>query len=105
MDPRPQSSDLHGGVTLDSASQQDAARAPRARGLRQNGRIMQRFLILLGLLLVAAGLAWPWLRRLPFGRLPGDIHIVRAGFSFSFPIVSCIILSILISLLLWIFRR
>jgi hypothetical protein len=66
---------------------------------------MQKFLILTGLLLVATGLAWPWLRRLPLGRLPGDIHVVREGFSFSFPIVTCIVLSIVISLLLWLFRR
>jgi hypothetical protein len=66
---------------------------------------MQKLLILTGLLLVAAGLAWPWLRRLPLGRMPGDIHVVRDGFSFSFPIVTCIVLSIVISLLLWLFRR
>ena len=66
---------------------------------------MRKFLVITGLLLVAAGLAWPWLRRIPFGRLPGDIHVVREGFSFHFPIVSCLILSIIISLLLWIFRR
>jgi hypothetical protein len=72
---------------------------------RRRGCIVQKFLIILGLLLVAAGLAWPWLRRIPFGRLPGDIHIVHEGFSFSFPIVSCIVASIVISLLLWLFRR
>jgi len=66
---------------------------------------MQKFLIIAGLVLVAAGLAWPWLRRLPFGRLPGDIHVVREGFSFSFPIVTCIVVSIVLSLILWIFRR
>jgi hypothetical protein len=66
---------------------------------------MQKFLIVTGLVLVAAGLAWPWLRRLPLGRLPGDIHIAREGFSFSFPIVTCIVISVLISLILWIFRR
>lgn len=66
---------------------------------------MQKILIVLGLALAVAGLAWPWLRRIPFGRLPGDIHIVRDGFSFHFPIVSCIVISILVSLLLWIFRR
>jgi hypothetical protein len=66
---------------------------------------MQKSLIVIGLLLVAAGLAWPWLRRIPFGRLPGDIHVVRDGFSFSFPIVTCIVISIIVSLLLWIFRR
>lgn len=66
---------------------------------------MQRFLILAGLLVFAAGLAWPWLSRLPFGRLPGDIHIVREGFSFHFPIVTCVVISVLLSILLWIFRR
>jgi hypothetical protein len=65
---------------------------------------MQKLLILAGLALVAVGLAWPWLRR-PCWRRPGDIHVVRDGFSFSFPIVTCIVLSILISILLWIFRR
>jgi hypothetical protein len=66
---------------------------------------MQRALILLGLAIAAVGLAWPWLRRLPFGRLPGDIHVVREGFSFHFPIVTCIVVSIVISVILWIFRR
>lgn len=66
---------------------------------------MQRVLIILGVLAIAAGLAWPWLRKLPFGRLPGDIHIVRAGFSFHFPIVTCIVVSVLVFLLIWFFRR
>lgn len=66
---------------------------------------MQRALIVLGLAIAAAGLAWPWLRRLPFGRLPGDIHVVREGFSFHFPIVTCIVVSIVVSLIFWMFRR
>ena len=66
---------------------------------------MQRTLIILGLAIAAIGVAWPWLRRLPFGRLPGDIHIVREGFSFSFPIVTCIVISVVVSILLWLFRR
>jgi len=66
---------------------------------------MQRLLIILGALILAAGLAWPWLRRLPFGRLPGDIHVVREGFGFHFPIVTCIVISVVITLILWIFRR
>jgi hypothetical protein len=66
---------------------------------------MQRLLIIAGLILLVAGLGWPWLSRLPFGRLPGDIHIVREGYSFHFPIVTCIVVSIVVSLLLWIFRR
>lgn len=66
---------------------------------------MQRALIVIGLLIAAAGLAWPWLSKLPLGRLPGDIHIVREGVSFHFPIVTCIVISVVLSLLVWLFRR
>lgn len=66
---------------------------------------MQRALILIGLLIAAVGLAWPWLSKLPLGRLPGDIHIVREGVSFHFPIVTGIVISLVISLLIWLFRR
>ena len=66
---------------------------------------MQRLLILTGLLILAAGLAWPWLKRLPFGRLPGDIHIVREGFSFHFPLMTCLVISIVVTLVLWLLRR
>jgi hypothetical protein len=66
---------------------------------------MQKLLIVLGLVLLAAGLFWPWLRRFPFGRLPGDIHVVRDGFSFNFPIVTCLVISVVVSIVLWFFRR
>jgi hypothetical protein len=66
---------------------------------------MQRLLIILGVVAIIVGIAWPWLRTLPFGRLPGDIHVVREGFSFHFPIVTCIVISVVVSALLWIFRR
>lgn len=66
---------------------------------------MQGLLVFAGLLLLAFGLGWPWLRRIPFGRLPGDINVVREGFSFHFPIVSCLLLSALVSLLWWLFHR
>jgi uncharacterized protein HemY len=66
---------------------------------------VQRLLIVIALLLLAAGLAWPWLSKLQFGRLPGDIHIVRDGFSFHFPIVTCILISLVLSLLFWLFHR
>jgi hypothetical protein len=62
---------------------------------------MQRLLIVLGLLLVVAGLLWPWLSRLPWGRLPGDISIVREGFSFHFPLMTSLLVSAGVSLLLW----
>ena len=66
---------------------------------------MQRVLIVVGMVMIAAGVAWPWLRKLPLGRLPGDIQIVKEGFSFHFPIVTCIVISLVVSLLLWLFRR
>jgi hypothetical protein len=66
---------------------------------------VQRALIVFGALMVAAGVAWPWLRKLPLGRLPGDIHVVREGFSFHFPIVTCLVVSVLLSLLIWFLRR
>ncbi|AKU13103.1 hypothetical protein AzCIB_3210 [Azoarcus sp. CIB] len=66
---------------------------------------MQRLLIILGLLVLAAGLFWPWLARIPFGRLPGDIHIHRDGFDFFFPITTGLLVSAILSLLIWLFRR
>jgi hypothetical protein len=58
----------------------------------------------LGILFLAAGLFWPLFSRY-LGRLPGDIVVRREGWTVFFPIVTCIVLSFLISLLLWIFRR
>ncbi|GIX28441.1 DUF2905 domain-containing protein [Pelomicrobium sp. G1] len=66
---------------------------------------MARWLIIIGLVLVLIGLAWPWLSKLGLGRLPGDIHIEREGFSFYFPITTSIIVSLVLTLLFWIFRR
>ena len=66
---------------------------------------MQRLLVALGILLVAAGLAWPWLSRLPWGRLPGDFSIERPGFSFHFPLMTSLIVSVVLSLLLWWWRK
>ena len=62
-------------------------------------------LIILGTTLVVAGLMWPWLRRLPLFHLPGDIVIDRPGFKFFFPITTMLIVSAVISLLSWLFRR
>jgi hypothetical protein len=66
---------------------------------------MQRFLIGLGLLLLFAGLAWPWLGRIGLGRLPGDILIQRDGTTFYFPLVTCLLISIVLSGLFWLFNR
>lgn len=66
---------------------------------------MAKNLILLGLVLVAAGLLWPWLQKIPFGRLPGDIIIKREGFRLYLPLASCLLVSMVISLILWFFRK
>jgi len=66
---------------------------------------MQRILIIAGIALLVIGATWPWLSKLPLGRLPGDIRIVREGFSFYFPITTCVVISLVLTLLFWIFRR
>jgi hypothetical protein len=62
------------------------------------------FLIVAGVLLLSAGLLWPLVSRY-LGRLPGDVVLRRGSWTFVFPIVTCLVLSLLLSLLLWIFRR
>jgi hypothetical protein len=66
---------------------------------------MQRFLIVLGLAILAVGLLWPWLSRLPLGRLPGDFAYEREGLRVYFPFVTMLIVSVVVSFLLWLFRR
>ena len=66
---------------------------------------MNRSLIVIGLLCVLVGVLWPWLRHLPLGRLPGDILIVRENFRFSLPLTSCIVVSLVLSFLVWLFRK
>jgi hypothetical protein len=65
---------------------------------------VRSLLIAVGILLVAAGLFWPILSRY-VGKLPGDIVVRREGWSFAFPIVTCLVISMILSLLLWLFRR
>ena len=66
---------------------------------------MQRALIVIGILAVLAGLLWPWLGKLPFGRLPGDIVIDRPGLKMFFPLTTMIVVSAVLSLLAWLLRR
>ena len=61
-------------------------------------------LIAAGVALLAAGLLWPFLSRY-VGRLPGDIVVRKPGVTFAFPIVTCIVISIILTLVLWLFRR
>ena len=70
---------------------------------------MARTLIILGAILIVAGLLWPWILKLGLGRLPGDIVIERDGFRFYFPIVTGLLVSLVVSFVvsavLWLFRR
>lgn len=66
---------------------------------------MQRTIIIIGIALILIGLLWPWIAKLPLGRLPGDIMIDRPGFKLYFPITTMVLVSLLISLLIWLFRK
>ncbi|HML13061.1 MAG TPA: DUF2905 domain-containing protein [Xanthobacteraceae bacterium] len=66
---------------------------------------MARTLIIIGLAIVAVGVLWPWLGKLGLGRLPGDIVIERGNTSFYFPIVTCVLISVVLSLVMWLFGR
>ena len=66
---------------------------------------MQRTLIAIGTLILLAGLLWPWLSKLGLGRLPGDISVEGENSFFYFPIVTCIVVSIVLSVVLWFIRK
>jgi hypothetical protein len=66
---------------------------------------MARWLIILGVVLIVAGLLWPWLTRLGLGRLPGDIVIERENFRLYIPIATSIVISVVLSLVLWLLDR
>ena len=65
---------------------------------------IRALLLAAGIVLVTMAIAWPVVSRY-FGRLPGDVVVRRPGFTFVFPIVTCLLLSLLVTLLLWLFRR
>ena len=66
---------------------------------------MNRLLIWLGVIFVAAGICWPWLRRIRLFHLPGDIVVNRPGFQVYLPLTTMVILSIALSVVAWILRR
>ena len=66
---------------------------------------MARILIVLGLVLLLAGLLWPYLSQIGLGRLPGDIVIERKNVTLYFPLMTCLLLSVLLSLVLWVVNR
>jgi hypothetical protein len=66
---------------------------------------MARFLIVLGLAILVIGLLWPYLSQVGLGRLPGDIVIERENMTFYFPLMTCLLLSVLLSLVFWVVNR
>jgi hypothetical protein len=66
---------------------------------------MQRTLIVIGFTVLAAGVLWPWIAKLGLGRLPGDIRVQTGGGTFYFPVVTCLVISVVVSLVLWLLRR
>jgi hypothetical protein len=66
---------------------------------------MARFLIALGLVIVVVGFLWPYLSRIGLGRLPGDFLIERGNVTVYVPLMTCLLLSVVFSLILWIVNR
>jgi hypothetical protein len=66
---------------------------------------MQRVLIIIGIIILLAGILWPWLIKLPIGKLPGDIIIDKPNFKVYIPITTMIIISLLLTLIFWLFRK
>src|ERR1700730_11967751 len=66
---------------------------------------MQRILIAIGAVLLLVGLLWPWLSRLGLGRLPGDIRIDTEHGIFYLPITTCVVISVVLSIVIWLIRR
>lgn len=66
---------------------------------------MSRFLITLGLVLLAAGLLWPLLQKFGLGRLPGDIVIERENFRLYLPLGTSVLISVILTAVLWILNR
>lgn len=66
---------------------------------------MQKTLIILGIVILVAGLLWPVISKIPLGRLPGDIVINKPGFNFYFPITTMVVISLVLSLIAWLFHK
>ena len=65
-----------------------------------------KLLVIIGVVIAGVGLLlWSGIGRGWLGRLPGDIHYTRGNFNFYFPIVTCLLLSLLVTFVLWLFRR
>ena len=76
-------------------------------GTRRAGAelIVQKALIIAGILILLVGISWPWISKLPLGRLPGDIVVDRENFRVYFPLTTMIVLSLVLSAIAWLLRK
>ena len=65
---------------------------------------MQKILIYIGLIILVIGLLWPFLKELLIGRMPGDIVLKKDKFTFYFPIITCLVVSLIISIIFRFFK-
>lgn len=77
-------------------------RAWRAKGATPK---MNKMLVAIGVTIVVVGLLWPVVSKVPFGKLPGDIAIKREGLHLYFPITTMIVVSLVVSVVLWFFKK
>jgi|TARA_A100001234_G_C12584642_1_gene367713 hypothetical protein len=66
---------------------------------------MQKKIILFGAFIILLGILWPYLKKIGLGSLPGDIKIMKENYSFFFPITTCILVSVFLSILFWLFKK
>ena len=66
---------------------------------------MSRTLIIIGVVIILIGILWPWIQKMNLGRLPGDILVEKDNFKFYFPIITSIIISIVLTIVFWLFRK
>lgn len=66
---------------------------------------MQKKIILFGAFIILLGILWPYLKKIGLGSLPGDIKIIKENYSFFFPITTCILISVFLSILFWLFKK
>ncbi|MCE0724105.1 MULTISPECIES: DUF2905 domain-containing protein [Legionella] len=67
--------------------------------------MIQKILIITGIILLITGIFWPFIKKIGLGKLPGDIIIQRSNFTFYFPITTCILISLIIMLIFWFFNK
>ena len=71
---------------------------------RGSGFVMQKILIYIGLIIIVIGILWPFLKEIPIGRLPGDIVYRKGNFNFYFPIVTCLVVSLIVTIIFKFFK-